>query len=121
MKQIVTNIFLLAMMAGSAQTVGAQAADEADSTTVAKKKVHVAFRDVDEDKLLGGVSFVDMEELQKKDYLTGSLDDMYGLVGGWNGNNLWGMDNDRLDNNDNSNMPLVIIDGVKRPSNNVLP
>ena len=121
MKQIVTNIFLLAMMAGSAQTVGAQTADEADSTTVAKKKVHVAFRDVDEDKLLGGVSFVDMEELQKKDYLTGSLDDMYGLVGGWNGNNLWGMDNDRLDNNDNSNMPLVIIDGVKRPSNNVLP
>ena len=121
MKQIVTNIFLLAMMAGSAQTVGAQTADEADSTAVAKKKVHVAFRDVDEDKLLGGVSFVDMEELQKKDYLTGSLDDMYGLVGGWNGNNLWGMDNDRLDNNDNSNMPLVIIDGVKRPSNNVLP
>lgn len=121
MKKIVTNIFLLAMMAGSAQTVGAQTADEADSAAVAKKKVHVAFRDVDEDKLLGGVSFVDMEELQKKDYLTGSLDDMYGLVGGWNGNNLWGMDNDRLDNNDNSNMPLVIIDGVKRPSNNVLP
>ena len=51
----------------------------------------------------------------------GSLDDLYGLVGGWNGNNLWGMDNDRLDNNDNSNLPLVIIDGVKRPSNNVLP
>ena len=96
-------------------------ADEADTTVVAKKKVHVAFRDKDPDHLLGGISYVDMEELQKKDYTMGSLDDMYALVGGWNGNNLWGMDNDRLDTNDNSNLPLVIIDGVKRPSNNVLP
>ena len=98
----------------------AQTADDADST-VAKKKVHVAFRDVDADHLLGGVSYIDMEELSKKDYTQGSLEDMMGLVGGWNGNNLWGMDNDRLDNNDNGNTPLVIIDGVKRPSNNVLP
>ena len=96
-------------------------ADEADTTIVAKKKVHVAFRDKDPDHLLGGISYIDMEELQKKDYTMGSLDDMYALVGGWNGGNLWGMDNDRLDTNDNSNLPLVIIDGVKRPSNNVLP
>ena len=120
MKNIKTNIFLFAMLAASSMTVNAQTTADADST-VAKKKVHVAFRDVDADHLLGGVSYVDMEELQKKDYTMGSLDDLYGLVGGWNGNNLWGMDNDRLDNNDNSNMPLVIIDGVKRPSNNVLP
>ena len=115
-----TNIFLLAMFAVSPLTAGAQSADDADST-VAKKKVHVAFRDKDADHLLGGISYVDMEELQKKDYTTGSLDDLYALIGGWNGNNLWGMDNDRLDNNDNGNLPLVIIDGVKRPSNNVLP
>ena len=108
------------MLAASPLTVNAQTAEEAD-TTVAKKKVHVAFRDIDADHLLGGVSYVDMEELSKKDYTMGSLDDMYALVGGWNGNNLWGMDNDRLDNNDNSNLPLVIIDGVKRPSNNVQP
>ncbi|MBQ7510140.1 MAG: SusC/RagA family TonB-linked outer membrane protein [Prevotella sp.] len=101
-------------------TVSAQTAEEADSA-VAKKKVHVAFRDVDADHLLGGVSYVDMEELSKKDYTMSSLEDMMALVGGFNGNNLWGMDNERLDNNDNSNMPLVIIDGVKRPSNNVLP
>ena len=101
-------------------TVNAQTADEADSTVV-KKKVHVAFRDKDADQLLGGISYVDMEELSKKDYTQSSLEDLMGLVGGWNGNNLWGMDNDRLDTNDNSNLPLVIIDGVKRPSNNVLP
>ena len=119
MKKIKTNIFLFAMMAVSPLTAGAQTADGADSTVV-KKKVHVAFRDVDADHLLGGVSYVDMEELSKKDYTTSSLEDMMALVGGWNGTNLWGMDNARLDNNDGS-MPLVIIDGVKRPSNNVLP
>ena len=108
------------MAVASPLTVNAQTAEEADSA-VAKKKVHVAFRDIDEDHLLGGISYVDVEELLKKDYTMGSLEDMYALVGGWNGNNLWGMDNDRLDNNDNSNLPLVIIDGVKRPSNNVLP
>ncbi|MCI6828469.1 MAG: SusC/RagA family TonB-linked outer membrane protein, partial [Prevotella sp.] len=120
MKRINKNIFLLAMMAASPLAANAQTTNGADSVE-AKKKVHVAFRDMDADKLLGGVSYVDMVELQKKDYTTSSLEDLYALVGGWNGNNLWGMDNDRLDNNDNYNMPLVIIDGVKRPSNNVLP
>lgn len=120
MKQIKTNIFLFAMIAASPLAVNAQTVDEGDSI-VAKKKVHVAFGDKDADHLLGGISYVDMEELQKKDYTMSSLEDMYALVGGWNGNNLWGMDNDRLDNNDNGNLPLVIIDGVKRPSNNVLP
>ena len=120
MKHIKTNIFLFAMLAASPVAANAQTADGADSAVV-KKKVHVAFRDKDADHLLGGVSYVDMEELRKKDYTMGSLEDMYALVGGWNGNNLWGMDNDRLDNNDNSNLPIVIIDGVKRPSNNVLP
>ncbi len=120
MKHIKRNVFLFAMLAALPLTISAQTADDADSAVV-KKKVHVAFRDKDADHLLGGVSYVDMEELQKKDYTMGSLEDMLGLVSGWNGNNLWGMDNERLDNNDNSNLPLVIIDGVKRPSNNVLP
>ena len=128
MKNIKTNIFLLAMMAAAPLTAAAQTAEEADAadSTVVKKKVHVAFRDVDADHLLGGVSYIDMEELSKKNYSQGSLEDVLSLVGGLSTNNmsginLWGMDNDRLDNNDNTNMPLVIIDGVKRPSNNVLP
>ena len=130
MKHIKTNIFLFAMLAASPVTANAQTADGADSAVV-KKKVHVAFRDKDADHLLGGVSYIDMEELRKKDYTMGSLDDLYGLVGGWNGSNLWGQENnvtylngnkhDFLDTNDNDNLPLVIIDGVKRPSNNVLP
>ena len=119
MKHIKTNIFLFAMLAASPMTVNAQTADDADSTVV-KKKVHVAFRDVDADHLLGGVSYIDMEELSKKDYTQSSLEDLNGLIGGWNGTNLWGQDTERLETND-GNMPLVIIDGVKRPSNNVLP
>ena len=130
MKHIKTNIFLFAMLAASPVTANAQTADGADSAVV-KKKVHVAFREKDADHLLGGVSYIDMEELRKKDYTMGSLDDLYGLVGGWNGSNLWGQENnvtylngnkhDFLDTNDNDNLPIVIIDGVKRPSNNVLP
>ncbi len=123
MKKIKIDILLFAMLAASPMVVNAQTADEAEGadTTVVKKKVHVAFRDKDPDHLLRGLSYVDVEELQQQDYTMGSLEDMYALVGGWDGNHLWGMDNDRLDNNDNSNIPLVIIDGVKRPSNNVLP
>ena len=120
MKDIKTNIFLLALLAASPLAVNAQTADAADTIT-AKKKVHVAFRDKDADQLLGGISYIDMEELQKKNHTKTSLEDMYGLIGGWNGHNLWGMDNDRLDTNDDGDLPLVIIDGVKRPSNNVLP
>lgn len=107
-------------MAASPLMVNAQTTSEEDAPE-AKKKVHVAYRDKDADNLLGGISYVDMEELQKKDYTMSSLEDLYAIVGGWNGNNLWGMDNERLDNNDNGNLPLVIIDGIKRPSNNVLP
>ena len=72
MKKIKTNIFLFAMLAASSMTANAQTAADADST-VAKKKVHLAFRDVDASHLLGGVSYVDMEELAKKDYTMGSL------------------------------------------------
>ena len=68
MKNIKTNILLFTMLAASPLTVGAQTVDDADSA-MAKKKVHVAFRDVDADRLLGGVSYVDMEELHKKDHL----------------------------------------------------
>ena len=130
MKNLKTNIFLFAMLAASPMTANAQTADDADSI-VAKKKVHVAFRDKDADQLLGGISYVDMEELSKKDYTMSSLEDLYALVGGWNGSYLWGQEAnvtyikgnkyDLLDTNDNDYLPLVIIDGVKRPSNNVLP
>ena len=102
MKDIKTNIFLFAMLAASPLMVNAQTIEKADTT--AKKKIHVAFRDTDADHLLGGVSYVDMEELQKKDYIVRSLDDLYGLVSGWDGSHMWGMDNSDLDTHDEYSM-----------------
>ena len=50
--------------------------------------VQVAFRSVAPRDLLGGVSVVDMQEQNTKNYTTYSLDNMQSLVGGYNGG-LW--------------------------------
>ena len=65
MKDIKKNILLLALFAVSPLMLNAQTTDdedteadsEADTTIVAKKKVHVAFRDKDPEQLLGGISY----------------------------------------------------------------
>ena len=85
-------------------SIAAQAGELLDST-----KVHVAFRTVEEMNLMGGVSVVDMEKLTEKDYSTYSLSDMQAFVDGYNGE-LW-----------NQGSPLVLVDGVPRDANNVLP
>lgn len=110
-----TNIrFILCMMIAfsSLQTIGAK--KSSDSITDSLKKtdplVQVAYRNVLQSNIMGGVSVVDVEDLLKKNYNTYSMDNMQGYVGGWNGNSLWGMDD-----------YLVLIDGVPRDANNVLP
>lgn len=72
-------------------------------------KVEVAFRTMNERDLLGGVSVIDMEEMTEKAYTTYSLGFIENLIGGVNGN-IWGMDE-----------YLVVIDGMVRDANNVLP
>jgi TonB-linked SusC/RagA family outer membrane protein len=72
--------------------------------------VQVAFRKVAPDNLPAGVSVIDFEELIDKNYNTYSLDNLQGYVGGWNGNSMWGMGD-----------YLVLVDGVPRDANNVLP
>lgn len=72
--------------------------------------VQIAYRKVNKNDLLGGVSSVNVEELMKKNYFTYSLSDMQSMVSGWNGNSLWGMDS-----------YLVLVDGVPRDANNVMP
>ncbi|MDE5751708.1 MAG: TonB-dependent receptor plug domain-containing protein, partial [Duncaniella sp.] len=86
-------------------SVGNVQADELLDST----KVHVAFRTVEDKNLLGGVSAVDVEKLMEKDYSTYSLSDMQALVGGYNGQ-LW-----------NQGDVLVLVDGVPRDANNILP
>lgn len=113
MKHIKIGFILCMMIAFSSfQTTEAKslAENEADSLKVTDPIVQVAYRKVPQSNLLGGVSVVDIESLQKKNYNTYSLDNMQGYIGGWNGNSLWAMDD-----------YLVIIDGVPRAANNVLP
>ncbi len=117
MKYIRTRFILSAMLAFPFAGLGAQevAQNDGDSLTAKDPQVQVAFRKVAQSDLLGGVSVVNVEEMQKKDYTTYSLDNMSAYAAGWNGNSLWGMDGD------NDGGYLVLVDGVPRDANNVLP
>lgn len=73
------------------------------------KKVEVAFRSIDQRDLLGGVSVVDMQKMSEKTYTNYSLGLIDNVVGGFNGN-IWG-----------NTEYLVVVDGMVRDANNVLP
>ena len=100
------------MLAVSPLMMNAQTAEnESDGDT----QVQVAYRTVAEGDLIGSVAVLDYEELTDKNYNTYSLDNMQAYVSGFNGNSLWGMDGD------NNQGYLVLIDGVPRAANNILP
>lgn len=71
---------------------------------------NVLFRIINQKDLLGGVNVVDVKELIKKNYTTGSLEGMEALVPGYNGNSMWGMGS-----------YFTLVDGIPRDANNVLP
>lgn len=100
-------VFLFNVMQVAAQ-VGSTDANSSENDTVSKK-VEVAFRAIDKRDLLGGISVIDVEELTKKAYTTNSLSFVENVVGGVNGN-IWGLSE-----------YLVVIDGMVRDANNVLP
>jgi len=81
-----------------------------DSLTVDDKHTQVAFRIVENENLLGGVSVVNIPEMMSKAYSLNSLYYLDATVGGVNGVRSWGMDN-----------LMVVIDGIPRDDNNVLP
>ena len=110
-KSIICMALAASSLCGFAQET-APASQEAflDSLETDGEMVQVAYRKVNENNLLGGVSFVNVEELMEKNYITYSLTDMQNYVGGWNGNSLWGMDS-----------YLCLVDGVPRDANNVMP
>lgn len=98
-------LYMSALMALSTATPAmAQNDAESDSTLV-----NVAFRTVDKQDMMGGISVIDMTELQDKAYSSYSLDYIDNVVGGFNGN-IWG-----------NTEYLVIVDGMVRDANNVLP
>lgn len=73
------------------------------------EQVQAAFRTVDKKDLLGGISAVNITRLIRKNYSDYSLDNMEVFVPGYNGNN-WAMGG-----------ALVMVDGVPRDANNVMP
>ena len=96
-------LYMSALMALSTVTPAA-AQTQADSASV-----NVAFRTVDQQDLLGGVSVIDMKELSDKAFDNYSLRFVDNVVGGFNGN-IWG-----------NNEYLTVVDGMVRDANNVLP
>jgi len=85
--------------------------NETDTLKLTKDPlVQVAYKKVAKSELLGGVSVVDLAEITKKNYTTYSLNNMQGYIGGYTGNSIWGMDE-----------YLVLVDGIPRDANNVLP
>lgn len=85
--------------------------NETDSIKTDKDQlIQVAYRKVAPSNVLSGVSVINMQELIKKNYTTYSLDNLEGYVGGFTGKSLWGMGD-----------YLVLVDGVPRDANNVLP
>lgn len=93
-----------------ASPVSALAADE--NTAVLDtlgNEVQLAFRSAAPEDVFGGVSQVNVVELEKKSYTTYSLANMQSLVSGYDGQ-LWNMGE-----------ALVLVDGVPRDANNVIP
>ena len=105
---------LYAMLLASPFTMNAQAFESDADTLDNDPLVQIAYRQVAQSELLGSVAVVDYEKLTDKNYNTYSLDNMQAYVSGWNGNSFWGMDGDNAGY-------LVLIDGVPRDANNVLP
>ena len=90
------------MLAAMASTANAQN-DYPDSVA---NKVNVAFKAVDKQDLMGGVASVNMVELAKKDYTTYAVSDHSAIVP----TDMWA-----------NGSALVLVDGVPRDINNVLP
>ena len=116
MKYYIYISFMIgAMLCTPALTKAQQSTEENETESNnavedSEELVQVAFRKTLESDLMGGVSVVNMPTLLDKNYTNYSLDNMQGLVPGWTGNTLWGMDD-----------YLVLIDGVPRDANNVMP
>lgn len=103
---LVSTMLAFCSMAAIAQESNDILLTEQDSSDY---KVQLPFRTVQQEDLLGGVSVIDMNELNKKAYTTYSLDMLNNLVGGAS-NGIWGISD-----------YLVIVDGMVRDANNVLP
>ena len=83
MRQIYKGIALCATLATTASGAFAQTDGALDAfADTLDNKVQVAFRAVDKQDLLNGVSAIDMKEMAAKNYSSYSLDYIENVVGG---------------------------------------
>lgn len=103
---------LIVAIVASSSTVAMAQEEQAliDSLAAGQQTIQVAFRQVKQSDLLGGVSSINVRELMDKNYFYQADENLQAFVGGWNGKSLWGMDD-----------KLVLIDGVPRDINNIKP
>ena len=108
MKPTYKPFLTVALAAASVSPVLAQS--EAEE---APEQINAAFRQIATEDLMGGYSTVNVEELMKKNNISvlNPLENMQGIVSGWNGAGMWGLSEDIL----------YLIDGVPRDRNNVKP
>ena len=114
MKHIHKKLLSLSLLLVSVwNPIGAQSSNEliGDSLVIPdNKEVQIAYRKIASKDRLGGVSVVNVEDLMKKNYYTGTLDNMQAFVGGWHNSLLWGL-----------NDYLALVDGAPRDLSSVKP
>ena len=103
------GILPLSLFALFTQDVMAQETTVSTGSPAEADTINVAFRQSDARDVVVPVSTVNVRDLLEKSYSTYSLDNMQALVAGYNGQ-LW-----------NQGDALVLVDGVPRDANNVLP
>lgn len=103
---IIFFLFLMNSTLGHAQQSSDSLLVLTNNDQERNRLVNIAFGEALEKDLLGAISTVDVKELYKKSYSTNSLDDIKGLIGGYNGN-IWGQE------------PLILIDGIPRDASEV--
>jgi len=105
MKTTVITIIIATATANAAMAQNDTTAIE----TQKDDKVQVAFKEVEEKDILGGIEVLDYKALTEKNYNTGAIDNLQGYVSGFNGNSNWA-----------TGEYLLIIDGVPRDAGSVL-
>ncbi|MDE5812927.1 MAG: TonB-dependent receptor plug domain-containing protein, partial [Muribaculaceae bacterium] len=109
MKNLNNIIYPLTAAAALAFAPGALAQDDVVPADSLPQGIQLAFRTSDGGDILGGVSAVNVAELDKKSFSDYSLSNMSALTTGYDGE-LWNMGS-----------ALVLVDGVPRDANNILP
>lgn len=100
--------YIASLVLGALCVTTVSAHVEQPDSLVGKDEVQVAFRQIPSKDVIGGVSFLNMEQLQNKNY-NYDVSNLEAYVPGYTGNSFWGLDDS----------PLVIIDGVPRDMNNI--